>query len=168
MRLIILFLVIYAFINTSVGSTIFLIIAFILNAYIFILNKSKAKVKLKKSSKNYTQGEIKMIEKYHIFFRYPTASRMLSPVFSAIQLSAFVLVPLFLYKSLWIQAVLTGVNYFIASQFAVILNPQFFLHDNVDKNKIKDQKMLEKYKKDMQVIDSALKKIYSADGNQAK
>lgn len=161
MRLIVLAVVIYTFFNPDVGSVIFLGLAGLLDLYIFILNKSKIKVKLKKTSKKYTQEEIKMIEKYHIFFRYPTASRMLSSVFSAFQLSTFIMVPLFLYKGLWIQSVLTVVNYFISSQFAVILNPQFFLHDNVDKNKIKDPIMMERYRKDMHTIDSALEKLYS-------
>lgn len=101
-----------------------------------------------------------MIEKYRIFFQFPFASRMLSPAFSAILLSAFLLVPWFIIKGLYIQAILVGLNYFVAGQLSVLTNPQFFLHDNLDKGKIKDPIMIFKFKSDMDAIDSALKKMY--------
>jgi len=34
------------------------------------------------------------------------------------------------------------------------------LHDNIEKNRIKDQELKERFKRDMEILDSALKKMY--------
>lgn len=159
MRLIAFVLVIFSFFSPSIGSWSFIGMAVLFETYALFLNLSKAKVK--NNDKKYTNDEVEIIERYHIFFRYPMASRMLSPLFSAIQLSAFVLVPWLLLNGLFIQAILIGINYFVAQQFAVILNPQFFLHDNIDKGKIKDPIAKLQFTRDMHTIDSALKKMYA-------
>lgn len=159
MRLIILALVIACFWKAEIGSILFIAVAFLLELWIILANLSK--VKVKNENNKYTAEEVNVIERYRLFFQYPTASRMLSPMLSAIQLSVFLLVPWLLFKGLYVQAIIIGANYFIASQLAVILNPQFFLHDNLDKGKIKDQNYRDRFTRDMHAIDSALEKMYS-------
>ncbi|MDO8657596.1 MAG: hypothetical protein Q7K55_02550 [Candidatus Levybacteria bacterium] len=158
MQLLIVPLIIYSFINPNLGLTIFIVIVALLEAWIVICNLRK--VKVKNENNKYTSKEVEVIEKYRLFFQYPFASKMLSPIFSAIQLSVYIMVPLAIFKGLYVHALLIGVNYFISTNLAVILNPQFFLHDNLDKGRIKDPSQLLKYRYDMDAIDSALKKMY--------
>ena len=154
MQIIILILIIFTFFNPNLGSWTFIVLSALLEVWIVLTNLSR--IKVKNENNKYTSKEVEVIERYKLFFQYPFASKMLSPVFSAIQLSTFVLVPWLLYKGLYINAAIIGLNYFIAPQLAVILNPQFFLHDNIDKGKIKDTLQLLKFKQDMNAIDSAL------------
>lgn len=158
MQLIILGIVILAFFEPLLGSWVFIIITAFLEVWVVLTNSIK--IKVKNSNNKYTPHEVEMIEKYRIFFKYPFLSRNLSPIFSGIQLAIFPLVPWFLIKGLYIQAVIIGLNYFVATQLVVILNPQFFLHDNLDKGKIKDLIQEVRFRKDMEAIDSALKKMY--------
>jgi len=164
MQFLIFGLVIYCFFNPNVGSWILIAIVALFEAWILLANQTKIKVKNKNNK--YTQKEVELIEKYRLFFQYPFFCRSLSRVFSATQLSAFILVPLFLINSLIPQAIIIGINYFIASQFAVILNPQFFLHDNIDKRRVKDPKLIARYTENMLAIDSALKKMYQSRINK--
>lgn len=166
LKLFILALTIATFFYPNAGSIFFIVIAFILEINIFLMNLSK--IKIKNDANKYTQEEEKVIGRYHLFFRYPMASRSFSAMLSAIQISALILVPWLLFKELYAQAITIGLNYFIAGQFAVILNPQFFLHDNLDKNKIKDPKMKLVFKEDMDNIDSALEKMYLDRNTEAK
>ncbi len=163
MRFVILGLVIFTFFKPNMSSLIFITCAALLEIWAILTNLSK--VKVKNEDNKYTPKEVEVIERYHIFFQYPMTSRMLSPILSAIQLSAFILVPWLLFKGLYIQAFIIGVNYFVAPQLAVILNPQFFLHDNLDKGKIKDQNYRERFIRDRHAINSALEKMYSSKAN---
>jgi len=156
MQIIVLIPIVIAFFNPGIGSVIFIVVSALLELWIILANLSK--IKVKNEDNKYTPKEVEVIERYRLFFQYPTASRIISPMLSAIQLSAFILVPWLLFKGLYIQAVIIGANYFVASQLAVILNPQFFLHDNLDKGKIKDPIQLLRFKQDMNAIDSALEK----------
>lgn len=158
MRLLILFLIIFTLFNAKIGSIVFISVALLTELWVFITNFSK--IRIKNDDNKFTDGEIKIIEKYHLFFRFPMAGRVLSPMFSAIQLSVFILVPWLLFKGQYIQGIIIGLNYFVAGQIAVILNPQFFLHDNLDKNKIKDVDVRKDFEEDMHNIDSVLEKMY--------
>lgn len=158
MRFVILAIVIFSFFKPFAGSILFIAVAAILELWVIIANKNK--IKVKNDNNKYTWKEIEVIERYRLFFSFPFASRQLSAAFSGIQLAVFPLVPWFLYKGLYIQAVIIGLNYFITTQLSVILNPQFFLHDNLDKGKIKNPKHIAEYTEDMKAIDSALVKMY--------
>ncbi len=165
MQILALALVVFTFLSPWLGSITFIVIVAMLEVWIILVNLSKIKVNNKNNK--YTPEEVGAIEHYRLFFRYPFASKILSPVFSGIQLSVFVLVPWLIFKGLYFNAVVIGLNYFIASQLAVMLNPQFFLHDNVDKGKIKDPIQLLRFKQDMDVVDSALEKMYLGQGNKS-
>lgn len=157
MKLVVLGLVIYAFFNAVVASWIFIAISFLLITWIFLANRDKVEVTNKKK---YNEVEIEMIETYHLFFRYPTMTRMLSRTFSAIQMATYVLMVLLLFKGLIVQFFLVAVIYFFSQQYAVILNPQFFHHDNIEHNRIKDDRQRLIVKMKMYAIDSALEKMY--------
>jgi hypothetical protein len=159
MQLLVLLLIILTFFKPLIGSMFFIIIVALLELWIILANITK--IQVNNDNNKYTLNEIKMIERYRLFFRYPFASRIFSPVFSGIQLAVFPLVPWLLIKGLYIQAVIIGLNYFVATQLAVILNPQFFLHDNLDKGKIKKPEQVIQLTEDMNTIDSAINKMYS-------
>ena len=154
----ILLLVAISFWKPVIGSILFIVVAFLLEGWIFLANRSK--IKVRNEDNKYTPKEVEVIERYRLFFQHPLACRILSRMFSAIQLAVFLLVPWLLFKGLYIQATIIGLNYFLSSQLAVILNPQFFLHDNLDKSKIKDLSMELAMTEDMNAIDSALEKMY--------
>jgi uncharacterized membrane protein YfcA len=159
MQFIILGFIILSFIFPNIGSWIFIIFIVLLDLWIILAHFSK--IKLNNKNLKYSIKEAEVIERYHIFFRYPFISRILSQIFSGIQLSTFVLVPWLLFNQLFLQAFLIGLNYFIAVNLSVTLNPQLFLHDNIDKKKIKDKAHITEFTEDMLAIDSALKKMYS-------
>ncbi len=158
MRFLILGLVILSFFKPVLGAWLFIAVAALLELWVALVNTSK--IKVKNINNKYTLKEIELIEHYRLFFQYPIISRQLSSMFSAIQLAVFPLVLWLLIKGLFLQAIIIGANYFIASQLAVILNPQFFLHDNIDKGKIKKPEDVAKFTEDMRAIDSAIEKMY--------
>lgn len=145
-----------------VGFLIYIYIAVYALMIIWILLDQKAGgVKVKNENNKYTLDEFQVIEKYYIFLRYPFVSRSLSAMFSGFQIAVFVLTPYFAYKALWIPAILVAISYFVSPQFSVKLNPQFFLHDNLDKGKIKDgHEFYQQYSTEMKAIDSTLAKMY--------
>ncbi len=160
MQFLILGIVILTFFKPAFGSWVFVIIVALLELWIVFVNRSK--IKVKNDNNKYTLKEVEVIERYRLFFQYPFASRIFSQMFSGIQLAVFPLVPWLLIKGLFIQAVVIGLNYFVATQLAVVLNPQFFLHDNIDKGKIKkDPEFKVRFTEDMNAIDSALEKMYA-------
>jgi len=158
MRYIVLAVVILTFFKSTIGSWIFIALAAILELWVILANLTK--IRVKNENNKYTPKEVEIIERYRLFFKYPFVSRILSPAFSAIHLAVFPLVPWLLIKGLYIQGVIIGLNYFVAAQLAVILNPQLFLHDNLDKGRIKDFEQILRFTEDMEAIDSALKKMY--------
>lgn len=159
MQFLILGLVILSFLKPMLGSWIFIVTAALLELWIILANQTK--IKVKNDNNKYTKKEVEMIERYRLFFQFPIASRILSSTFSVISLAVFPLVPWLIVKGLYVQAIIIGLNYFIANQLAVILNPQFFLHDNLDKGKIKKPEHIIQFTENMNAIDSALKKMYS-------
>lgn len=158
MRLVLLILVIFTFFNPKWGSIVYIVFAALMGLWVILANISK--VQVNNENGKYTPDEIEVIERYHLFFRYPFISRILSTMFSGMQIATFILVPWLLFKGQYIQSVVLIINYFVTQQLSVTLNPQFFLHDNVDKGKIKDPVYLEKFVRDMHNIDSALEKMY--------
>jgi len=70
-----------------------------------------------------TPAEVAAIKRFHLFFRYPYASRQFSSVISTIQLASIILVPWLLYKGIWIKAAVLGLNYYSIGYLAVKLNP---------------------------------------------
>lgn len=159
-------LIIVAFIafvlyNPGAGAIIFIAMTAIIEMYAGYLVYKKPELKI---DKKYSEFEQEIIRKYHIFFMYPVAARALSSFLSGIQLSVFILTPYLILKGFWIHGIIIGLNYFLASQFSVPLNPQHFLHDNLDKGKIKDAEFARKARLEMNAIDSIMEKMYLSKG----
>lgn len=82
----------------------------------------------------FTEVEKQVFKKYYLYFIYPFASRSLSSLMSGIQLSSFIWVPWMLYNRQWVQAIVIGINYFAAIEFAGRLNPGYFLQEAAEKS----------------------------------
>ena len=156
--ILVLGLLAFTFLNPLFGSWIF--IGFICLLEIWIVLAGRTKIQVNNKNSKYTIDEVDIIEKYHLFFQFPVIARMLSKTFSAIQLSSFIFVPYMLFSGYWIQALIVLVQYFVVPQFAVTLNPQHFLTDNLSNNRIKDQKYRRRFEVDLEVLNSALEKMY--------
>src|SRR3989344_404072 len=132
------------------GSIIYLVMYGMMIIWITQAGKY-SQIKVNNKNNKWTDQEVKVIEKYNLFFQYPVACRILSTLFSGFQLAVFLLTPYLIYRGLWIPAIIIGVSYFISPQFSVTLNPQFFLHDNLDKGKFKEgHEFYKKYKSEME------------------
>ena len=82
---------------------------------------------------NLSKDEEDIFTKYYAFFKYPVGAPDISRVLVIIQLSAFIFAPLLWYKGLIIQAIILAINYFVASSFAVKLNPAHYLAEDIKK-----------------------------------
>ncbi len=94
-----------------------------------------------------------IIKKYYLYFRYPFVARSLSTSLSLIALSVIIFVPWLLYNHLWIQAIIIGLNFFIAQVISSKLNIRFYLHDAVERLKQAE------HRKEMELVDSICNKI---------
>lgn len=164
--LVILGFIIFTFFNPVWGSWVY--IGFIALFEMFIVLNNSSKIKVDNKNNKYTPAEVRVIERYGVFFRFPLTSRGYSKLCSGIGMSAFIFVPWLLFNGLYVQAVLIGLNYFITGQLAVILNPQFFLHQEVEKRTDLLSEAYMIYSADMEAIDSALFKMYSKPDTKGK
>lgn len=129
-RIITIPLIILSFWFSSEMSIIILIIYGLLEIIIFRTTFIKAKpIKELKL----TSYEEKIFSEYYIFFKFPVGSVDYSVILSTIQFSTFILTPLFLFKELFIPAIILGINYFLVSSFVVKLNPILFMRDDIKK-----------------------------------
>jgi hypothetical protein len=95
---------------------------------------SKANLDDAPSFATFTVAEKQVFKKYYLYFIYPFASRSFSGLMSAIQLSSFIWVPWMLYNRQWAQAIVLGINYFVAIEFSGRLNPGYFLKEAAEKS----------------------------------
>lgn len=93
-----------------------------------------------------TPDEAEIFSKYYAFFRYNFGAQDISRMLAVIQISAFILAPLFWYKGLIIQAVILAVNYFIVGPFAYKLNPAHYLGEEIKKGNFQHMAEYEKLK----------------------
>lgn len=125
----------------------------ILELYLFLISKSRNLSLYRHHNLNFDEKEKQLIEKYHLYFRYPHTSRSLSGSLSLIAFSGIVLGLWFLYNHLWIQAFIAGLNYFIAQSISVKLNIRFYLHDAVERLG------QEEHRSEMILVDSIVDKL---------
>lgn len=120
---------IWSFFSPALAAKVFLIIVAVFEGYIFLMSRAGRPDHLEAfSSPHYfNPDEVAVIKKYHLFFKFPFASRDFSAALSAIQLSSFIWVPWLLYQSQWLTGIAIGANYFIAAPLAMGLNPRLFL-----------------------------------------
>lgn len=128
-------ILIWSFFEPLWASKVFLfgfIMAF--EGYIYVMSLIGRPDNLKSFSEPFyfNPDEVAVVKKYHIFFKFPFASRELSGAISGIQLSSFIWVPWLFYNGLWITAIAVAINYFIAGWFAMQLNPRLFLQQGLN------------------------------------
>ena len=121
--------IVWSLFQPQIASNVFIVFFLLLEIWILLDHFTG---KPKTQTNIFTNAEWKVFKKYHLYFRFPFTSRLLSPVISGIQLSAFIFGPWLLYRKLWTQAIVIGLNYFVAGKVAVKLNPRVFLHDAVE------------------------------------
>lgn len=127
--------IIWSFFTPLWASKVFLfgfIMAF--ESYIYLMSRVGRPDNLEPFSEPFyfNPEEVAVVKKYHLFFKFPFASREFSGAISGIQLSSFIWVPWLLYNGLWITAIAIGTNYFIAGWLAMQLNPRLFLQQGVN------------------------------------
>lgn len=102
---------------------------------------------------DFSEKELEVISKYFVYFTTPLTAKKCSSYLSLVQLSTFIMAPLFLYHRHWFQGVFFIANYFFVAPISVTLNPRFFLHNGVEK------KGKLQYLEEMKAVDSVCEKI---------
>jgi len=126
---------VWSFFSPLWASNVFLIFFVIFEGFIFLMSRAGRSNHIDAFTAAYDLNtkEVAVVKKYHLFFRFPFASRDFSAAISAVQLSTFVWVPWLLYQGLWLTAIAIGFNYFIAAPLAMQLNPRLFLSRAADR-----------------------------------
>ena len=126
---------IWSFFDPLWASRVFLFgFILIFEGYIYLMSRAGRPDNLDAFSEPFffNPEEVAAVKKYHLFFKFPFASREFSGAISGIQLSSFIWVPWLLYSGLWVTAIAIGINYFIAGWLAMQLNPRLFLQQGVN------------------------------------
>jgi len=120
---------VWSFFDPIWASSAFIILIAVFESYIFLMSRAGRPDRLEAFTEPLylNPDEVAVVKKYHLFFKFPFASREFSAALSAIQLSVLVWVPWLLYQELWPTAIAIGANYFIAAPLAMQLNPRLFL-----------------------------------------
>lgn len=132
------------------ASTAFIVVFTLVEGYVLLGQRT---ARFNPDPQHWDLEEVAVLREYPLYFRFPMSSRSLSGVLSAVQLSVFLWVPWLLYNELWWQAILIGMNYFLAGRLAVKLNPRGFLHDAVERKGKTDMTPL------MEAVDRVCEKI---------
>lgn len=141
--------IIWLFFDPTVASYSFVVFIIIFEGHILFANKINPAFR----ELDMNSDELAALNKYHLYFRFPFASRQYSTAISGVQLSTFIWVPWLLYNSLWVLAIIIGFNYFLTSIIAPRLNPRFYLHDAVE------SRGMSQYLPEMEAVDSVCEKI---------
>ncbi|MCK9418850.1 MAG: hypothetical protein M0R70_05650 [Nitrospirae bacterium] len=135
--LLVLISIVTALFHATLGVGIFVCIFGLFEAYILAADLFvRPKIKPYSNKLDIGYEETRAFKKYHLYFRYPSASISFSGILSLIQLSNLIWVPLLLFKHLWLPALIFGANWYLAGYLALKLNPTRFLNDMVRKGHI--------------------------------
>ena len=98
--------IVWSFFNPLWASKAFLVLIAIFEGYIFLMSRAGRPDHLEAftAPPDLNTDEVAVVKKYHLFFKFPFASREFSAALSAIQLSTFIWVPWLLYQGLWLTA----------------------------------------------------------------
>ena len=144
-------LIVLSFFYPPQVSWIFIAFFFVLETYLLTASRKNKFSFIKDAPFN--EEEQVVIQKYYLYFRFPLTSKSYSSSLSLIALSAFILVPWLLYNHLWLQAIVIGLNYFVAQYISTALNVRFYLHYSVEELK------QEENRKEMELVDSICNKL---------
>lgn len=141
----------WGFFNPTIASIVFILMFITVECYVAFAGLSGRGM----HGDKLTARENALLREYFLFFRYPMTSRGLSSTIAGFQASAFIWVPLLIYKQYYVQALIIGINYFVAAPLAVKLNPQHYLRREALKGSPEREAQLIE-------IESLLNKLYPA------
>lgn len=153
---------IWSFFNPLLASAVFLFVfVLIFEGYIYFVSRTDRPHHLKSWSDpfNLNPDEVLVVKKYHLFFKFPTASLQFSRTISAIQLSSLIWVPWLIHSRIWFSAILILINYFISERLAMQLNPRLYLSQR-SKNLYAST--------ELEAIDTAFEKFHKYDADLHK
>jgi len=117
-------LFVWSLFHAAVASYVFVILAAIFVAYLFLIDiagRPKADALL------WTADEIRVLRDYHLALSFPNGARDLSCYLNGIRWSSVIWVPWLLCNRLWLPAGFFLVNFFTTASLSVRLDPFFFL-----------------------------------------
>lgn len=133
-KIIIFGLFILALFKPSTGGILFVTIIGLTNLILFALQHYKQRKSINSDLKeqlSFRENEI--LEKYHLYFKYPLTSKALSSTSSLVVLLSYILIAWFLWNQLWALAILVLINILLSGNISTKLNPRLFLHTEVEK-----------------------------------
>lgn len=129
-RIVLIPLIVLSFWFSFEMSIIILIIYGLLEIILF----RTASIKVKPTNElELTSYEEEIFSKYYVVFKFPAASRDYSTILATIQFSTFIFTPLFLFKGLFIPAIVLGFNFWLAGIIAAKFNPILYLGEDIKK-----------------------------------
>ena len=127
LRLISLGFLIWSIFSPINASIAFICLFAVVEGWFLFLDMIKSPdLQLMKSKYCLTDSELRVFNKYYIFYKFPNLSSKTSVAMSGFQYSAFLWVPWLLYNRLWILAIVTGLNFFLANYLSKKLKPLLF------------------------------------------
>lgn len=154
LKLALIFSILWSFYDPSKASLLFIVTSLLIETWVaikdYILRHS-----FEPDNSKFNVEELQLIKKYHLYLAFPYTSRSLSSTLSLINLATFFWIPrLVLFGRFWPQAMVIGLNFFIAGYLAFKLNPRLFLHEAVDKDGKRE------FAHHKQVLESVVEKLY--------
>ena len=71
----------------------------------------------------FSENEAELVSKFAIHFMYPGTATAMSVVLAANAGAAFIFVPVLIYKSMYVEGILIGLNWFVALPLSYMLSP---------------------------------------------
>jgi len=128
-KLVSLGFLIWSFFSPLNASIAFISLFILLEGYFLFLDITKSPDLQSIKERYYlTEAELRIFNKYYVFYRFPTTSAKTSETMSGFQFAAFIWVPWLLYNRLWVPAIVIGLNFFLANYLSRKLKPLHFAH----------------------------------------
>jgi|SaaInlStandDraft_4_1057021.scaffolds.fasta_scaffold39862_1 hypothetical protein len=127
-KLVSLGFIIWGVFRPEVASYSFIGLIVFFEGWMLSLRLLKPNLSLIKKKYNLKSNEVEIYNKYKTFYNFPNTSSKVSEIISGFQISVFIWVPLLLYNRLWLQAIVIGLNYFLAMYLSKRLKPLHFAH----------------------------------------
>lgn len=128
-KLLTLALLIWGFFSPGLASWVFIGLFTLFEIFVAVSHWSGRGV----SSEKLSADENHILQRYNLYLRYPFVSKGMSSTLSTIGISAFIWVPLLIWKSEYPQAVVIALNYIPSGILASWLNPRLFLSKEASK-----------------------------------
>jgi len=106
--------------------TFLLIFILLIEGYSFllvVLARKHSRVAAGQAPHFFSEDEAELVTKFAAHFRYPGITNELSLVVAANALAAVIFVPVLIYKTMYVEAALIGLNWFLAGPLSYRLSP---------------------------------------------